>query len=747
MQPVRRLPLVEITRQNPRMDRTDAGRGRVAASLAIVTGVLALAGIGLSLLQPNQDGRPAAILSSVAAAAAFGPIGALVVRRRGNPVGWVLLAIGAGLAVTGFTIEYGVVAATRAAVLPAWEWVVLLGLVAFLLTAGAVALLLLLFPTGTLPGPGWRVVLWGGLAGVVGATVLEVLDPVRVTLTESSAVSFQNPAGVESLRMPISTVLPIFAIMAVAAGLASIASPVVRFRRGSTDDRERLKWLAYVAVSAVLFLFLGEAASVAAGCEETCGNSVWYVFSAGVSLGLPTAVGIAILRHGLYDIAVVIRKTVVAATLVVFFVLVYLLVVGGVGALVQNISNTALSFAAAALVAVLSQPMLARARRFADVVVYGKRATPYEVLAEFSGVMGETRPNDVVLDEMARVVGEGAGAREAAVWLRLDRSLHLAAAWPVRPVEPTPVRLVGTELPSLPAEVTVPVRHDQELLGALALSMPTSHPAGQAIRRLLADLAGQAGLVLRNVQLIEELRASRRRLVSAQDEERRRLERNLHDGAQQQLIALKLRLRLTEEIVGEGPQLLRRTLAELADAAQSALDDLRDLARGIYPPLLADRGLTAAIEAQATRSPVEVRVEAEAIPRYRAEIEAAVYFCSLEALQNVAKYANATSATVHLSVEDGALVFAVSDDGDGFDTAHVGLGTGLQGMADRVAALGGSLTVRSEPGGGTTITGQLPVGGVPDATVDVPAALGTDHAATTRSPPLRHEGTGAARPA
>jgi signal transduction histidine kinase len=277
--------------------------------------------------------------------------------------------------------------------------------------------------------------------------------------------------------------------------------------------------------------------------------------------------------------------------------------------------------------------------------------------------------------------------------------------------------------------------------------MPTSHPAGQAIRRLLADLAGQAGLVLRNVQLIEELRASRRRLVSAQDEERRRLERNLHDGAQQQLIALKLRLRLTEEIVGEDPQLLRRTLAELADAAQSALDDLRDLARGIYPPLLADRGLTAAIEAQATRSPVEVRVEAEAIPRYRAEIEAAVYFCSLEALQNVAKYANATSATVHLSAEDGALVFAVSDDGDGFDTAHVGLGTGLQGMADRVAALGGSLTVRSEPGGGTTITGQLPVGGVPDATVDVPAALGTDHAATTRSPPLRHEGTGAARPA
>jgi signal transduction histidine kinase len=216
--------------------------------------------------------------------------------------------------------------------------------------------------------------------------------------------------------------------------------------------------------------------------------------------------------------------------------------------------------------------------------------------------------------------------------------------------------------------------------------------------------------VLRNVQLIEELRASRKRLVTAQDEERRRLERNLHDGAQQQLIALRIRLRLAQDMAGEDPAAISQTLAELGEVTQSALDDLRDLARGIYPPLLADRGLTMALETQAKKSPIDVRVQSEAIERYPPETEAAVYFCSLEALQNTAKYAEATSATVRLWQDDGLLSFVVTDDGSGFDPTQTGYGTGLQGIADRLSALGGSLKVESEPGAGTTITGRLPVG-------------------------------------
>jgi signal transduction histidine kinase len=336
------------------------------------------------------------------------------------------------------------------------------------------------------------------------------------------------------------------------------------------------------------------------------------------------------------------------------------------------------------------------------------------VLAEFSGVMAGTRSNEVVLEEMARVVGEGSGARDVQVWLRLGRDLRPAAGWPSDEAGSPPgtVALVDDGLPELPAEVAVPVLHDGELLGALTVRMPPSEPATAATRTLVADLAAQAGLVLRNVQLIEELRASRRRLVTAQDEERRRLERNLHDGAQQQLIGLRLRLRLAESLLPEDladDEPVRQALADLGEAAQSALDDLRDLARGIYPPLLAERGLRAALEGQARKSAIDVRVWTGELGRYPQEAEAAVYFCSLEALQNVAKYAGAGRATLRLWQDARTLAFTVSDEGAGFDPGQVGYGTGLQGMADRLAALGGTLTVTSRPGAGTTVTGRVPV--------------------------------------
>jgi signal transduction histidine kinase len=683
---------------------------RLALWLWALIGLLTLGTIVLALMAPDQGSLATSLLATVSAGAAFGPIGALVVRRRGNAVGWALLVAGAGLAVSMFTLEYGIAAATGAVALPAWQWVVWSGLVTFLLTAGTLALLFLLFPTGTLPGPRWRVVLWAGGAGITGVMIGAALNPVRMQVSESSAVSFQNPTGIESLGGFISVELAISGTVAVLAGLLCIASLVVRFRRGSLDDRARIKWLAYVGIAGISFLVIGEIVSDLAGCAVACGNTVFGVFFAVIALGLPAAIGAAILRHGLYDIELVIRKTVVAAAIAVFFILVYAVVVGGVGAVIQSSSNTALSFAAAAVVAVLIQPVLARARRFADYVVYGKRATPYEVLAEFSGVMAGTRSNEVVLEEMARVVGKGAGAKETEVWLRLDASLHLAAVWPGPLPQPAPASpLIGSDLPDLPAEVVVPVRHRDELLGALTLSMPAAEPATEATRTLLIDLAGQAGLVLRNVRLIEELRASRKRLVTAQDEERRRLERNIHDGAQQQLVALKLRLRLAAATVDKDPEATKQALAELSDATQSALDDLRDLARGIYPPLLADQGLVTALESQAKKSPVQVRVASEGIDRYPQEAEATVYFCSLEALQNIAKYAEATSVTLRLWQDDEMLSFAVTDDGNGFDTSQTGYGTGLQGMADRLSALGGSLEVVSSPGAGTTVTGHLPV--------------------------------------
>ena len=251
------------------------------------------------------------------------------------------------------------------------------------------------------------------------------------------------------------------------------------------------------------------------------------------------------------------------------------------------------------------------------------------------------------------------------------------------------------------------VRHLGELLGALSVTMPPSDPMNPSKERLVRDLAAQAGLVLRNVRLIEELRASRRRIVTAQDERAKQLERNLHDGAQQQLVALAVQLSLARRLAERDAPEMAATFDGLQAAATDALENLRDLARGIYPPLLADQGLVAALEAQARKAALPVEVEGMGLGRYPQEVEAAVYFCCLEALQNVAKYANASSARLRLAYLDGTVSFEVSDNGTGFDPEHTSLGTGLQGMKDRLESLGGTLTIDSSPSAGTTVGGAI----------------------------------------
>jgi len=271
-----------------------------------------------------------------------------------------------------------------------------------------------------------------------------------------------------------------------------------------------------------------------------------------------------------------------------------------------------------------------------------------------------------------------------------------------------------TELPALgTAARVVPVRHGNETLGAITLEKPPNEPLTSAEDGLLRHLASQAGLVLRNTRLtadlretIDELRASRRRLVEAQDAERRKIERNLHDGAQQQLVALTIQLSLLAD-AADKPDVIRQLVPELITELKTALADLRDLARGIYPPLLAEQGLVMALRTQAAKCPVPVQLEADQVGRYPQDAESTVYFCALEALQNVVKHAQASAVTIRLEGRADGLEFSISDDGQGFARPDRS-GSGLQGMSDRLAAHGGTLEVRSRPGQGTTITGRLP---------------------------------------
>jgi len=301
--------------------------------------------------------------------------------------------------------------------------------------------------------------------------------------------------------------------------------------------------------------------------------------------------------------------------------------------------------------------------------------------------------------------------------LKVGDELRVSASWPADATDVRSVTLANGVMPELPGtDAAYPVEHQGELLGALAVKKPVDDPLTVAESKLVADLASQTGLVLRNVRLtadlearIAELRALHKRLVSAEDEGRRRLERNIHDGAQQQLVALTVKARLARGFVRENPAKAAELLQGLESDTQEALENLRDLARGIYPPLLADKGLVAALESQGRKSPVLVELDAKGIRRYPQEVEAAAYFCCLEALQNVAKYANALRTTIRLREDGNALTFEVVDDGRGFDPRTTGFGTGLQGMADRLAALDGTLEVQSGPGSGTTLRGRIPL--------------------------------------
>jgi signal transduction histidine kinase len=309
---------------------------------------------------------------------------------------------------------------------------------------------------------------------------------------------------------------------------------------------------------------------------------------------------------------------------------------------------------------------------------------------------------------MARLVGEGLGADRSQVWLRVGPTLRLAAAWPSPPAGPVILALSGEELPDrLWGGHVLSVRDRDELLGALEVSKAVGDRLSPDECRLLEDLARQAALILRTLRLIEELRTSRERIVSAHDEERRRLERDLHDGAQQRLAtALVAMSMLREDLERDRPESADRALGEAYQQLTQGLAELRDLARGIHPAIVSDSGLAAAVESLIEVAPVKVALDLQVTGRLPAAVETTGYFMVSEALANVTKHAGAASARVTIGVQQGRLLLEVADDGvGGADPAR---GSGLRGLEDRLAALGGCLRIESPPLGGTRLLAELP---------------------------------------
>jgi signal transduction histidine kinase len=423
-------------------------------------------------------------------------------------------------------------------------------------------------------------------------------------------------------------------------------------------------------------------------------------------LAFPASIGIAVLRFRLYDLDVVVRKTLVAGVLAVFVALVYAAAVAA-GSLIVGSNDTTLAVVAAVVprLGVPARPV--RARRFADRLVYGKRANPYEVLTEFSSRVGGAYATEDVVPRMAQILGEGAGPSRAGLAARRSRASAGRLVADRRRTRPS-VHIDGDAMPRIDGEYAVPVRDRGELLGALSVRMPANDPMTPAKERLVADLASQAGLVLRNVGLVEELRESRRRLVAAQDHERRKLERNIHDGAQQQLVALAVKARLARQLADRDPTRTAEMLQQIEDETTTALDDLRDLARGIYPPLLADKGLAAALQAQARKAPIPVGWTSASVGSVAAARRGRRVLLVLEALQNVAKYATGVERDDRAPPR-GIDVLLRRVGRRLRLRSELRVRKRLQGVTDRLAAIGGTFEVESAPGPARRSRGHVPI--------------------------------------
>ena len=714
-----------------------AGTGALAVAAAGLAVILGLAAAALGIADWATDHSLAtANLVSVVIPISFALVGVLVAtRQRGNATGWLFLFIALVGGFQGVAEEYArLTLATNSGssggIWALWlnSW---LGYLVF--PAGALALLLVVFPDGRLPSARWRPFARTAVILTVALTISGVFIPGAMR-TESNVTGPDNPIGLQ-LVGDIWIVVLVLLLLASGILVMAAAAPLVRLRRARGDERQQLKWIAYAVILSGVATAALKIATFVPAFPAWPGD---LAVTLGFGVAVPVAAGIAIFKHRLYDIDIVISRTLVYGALALFITAVYVGIAVGFGALVGGGGkpNLALSVVATAIVAVGFQPVRARLQKVANRLVYGARATPYEVLSQFSDRVAESYAVDDVLPRMAQVLAEGSGAQRADVWLRSGAVLRVAASWPSDAGFIEPAALLGDTIPSLPhADRVVEVRQQSELLGALSVTKRAREALTPIEEKLLSDLAHQAGLVLRNVHLtadlqarLEDLRASRQRLVAAQDLERRRLERNLHDGAQQHLVAIKVKLGLVEMLRTRDPEKARATIVDLKHDADEALETLRDLARGIYPPLLADKGLAAALRSQAGKATLPVLVDADAVGRYPQETEAALYFCTLEALQNVQKYAAASAVQVRVREEGGEVRVEVIDDGRGFDVGTVERGAGLTNMEDRLDALGGNLQIESTLGGGTTLHATVPVPHL------VLAGAGGDAARVTVSP-------------
>ena len=666
---------------------------------------------------------------------AFPTVGALIVSRLpANLVGWIFCGVGLLYGMRRVTLAYADHALYENLALPggaymAWfsTWVGFAGPI----LAGVI--LMLVFPNGRLPSRRWRIVAW---AAVLGAA-LTVLADAFMPGPLSTHHYVENPLGWAAAIGRWFTTYDLFAtstvlgtILLLASSIAALFSLLLRLRHTRGNERQQLKWFLFAAAPATVCLDLilldpHRRPPVATNVTEFPFSAVgivpWDVFNyvlyvaVFALLVVPICTYIAILRYDLYDIDLLINRTLVYGTLSACVVGIYVLAVGGFGVLFQARGNLGVSLLATGLVAVLFQPLRSALQRGVNRLMYGERDDPYAVLSRLGRRLEATIVPERVLPTVVETIAEALKLPYAAILLKEEEGYRSAAAYGSPTGEPE----------------VLPLVYQREEIGRLVIA-PRAPGEGfsAADSSLLEDLARQAEVTVHAVRLTTDLQRSRERLVATREEERRRLRRDLHDGFGPTLASLALGLNVARKLMAK--EKLRDAdgvLDRLEQETEETVADVRRLIYGLRPPALDDLGLVASIRQQAESQGFALESEdtghmaaredgsilfsldvPEELPLLPAAVEVATYRIAQEALTNVARHARARTCRVHLSVDRASATLAceVTDDGVGIPEGRRA-GIGLASLRERAEELGGSCDVESVPEGGTRVLARLPL--------------------------------------
>ena len=650
------------------------------AMAAVTIGVAAA--LFLSALALSGFNRDTAQVLPDAGVVAFAIVGALlVVRRPENPIGALLCVAGLALSLLAAAEEYARLALITspgslpggrvAAYLMMWTPLAPLGLL--------VCVLPQIFPTGRALSRRWRPALWAAYAYVAVGTLANVLAAEPVEGLPGISNPYPLPVS-QAWLAPFFFSSAVFLAVGVLAGLVTL---VLRWRRAVGDERQQLKWFAFGVVPLLVPVAL---------------HDTFNAFSE-VAIGLllplvPVAFGVAILRYRLYDLDVVVNRAIVYSVLSLLIALFYL----ALATLAELAAGGGRPLWAQALATVLAaaafQPARTRVQRAVDTLFYGERSRPYDALSRLGLLLERAPQPDTVLPGVVEAVAVALRLPYVAIELREGDGWRAAASFG-EPVEESD---------------EFPMVHQDDVIGRLVVGRRAGERFRASDRRLLADLARQAGVAAHGVQLTLDLQRSRAALVSARDEERRRLRRDLHDGLCPALAGVTLGLHAAASRVRRDPDRAVEQLAGLQEQVQEAVADIRRLVYGLRPPALDEVGLALAVRREAARwESGELAIAVEVVPdllgALPAAVEAAAYRIATEALTNVARHARARTCQVRL-VRSGDLRVEVCDDGQGLDGRPAGVG--LAAMRERAAELGGTCRVEAlQPG--TRVLARLPL--------------------------------------